>query len=159
MTTNNYKTREMKQIKVRVYDIDGNKMSAGFDIEAVVRGDEDIQFPVSDETLPWKDFMFFRNEYSDLMPFTGQPDKSGKEIYEGDIVKHGESIRFVECRESRWLATRISKTETILLSFTNPEIIGNIYQHPELLLTNEPNDNRSVATKSNQGGDAGKTKT
>lgn len=68
-----------------------------------------------------------------LMQFTGQLDREGKEIYEGDIVRHGESIRFVHQDGSRWLATRPNKTETILLSFTNPTIIGNIYQNADLL--------------------------
>lgn len=57
-----------------------------------------------------------------------------KEIWEGDIIRHGESIRFIEFRGSNCFATRMDKTDTILLSFCEaPEVIGNIHENPEFL--------------------------
>ena len=70
----------------------------------------------------------------ELMEFTGREDVEGKEIFEGDIIKHGESIRFIEKRGSNFSATRMAKTETILLSFCeSPKVIGNIYENNEFL--------------------------
>jgi hypothetical protein len=55
-------------------------------------------------------------------------DVKGVKIFEGDIIYHGESIRFIERRGSNILATRMNKTETIILSFSeNPIVIGNIH--------------------------------
>jgi len=58
--------------------------------------------------------------------------KTEQEVYTGDIIKHGESIRFVEYRNGNTSATRMDKSETILLSFCeSPRVIGNIHDHPE----------------------------
>lgn len=65
--------------------------------------------------------------------FTGRTDVNGVEIYEGDKVLHGESERFVEYRWTNFVLTRIEKTETILLSFSDkPKVIGNIHEESEV---------------------------
>jgi uncharacterized phage protein (TIGR01671 family) len=72
-----------------------------------------------------------------IMQFTGLKDKNGKEIYEGDILKdhlgggklravfwNDETARFEV--EKGWIG--LGKTDQ-----TSSEIIGNIYENPELI--------------------------
>ena len=72
-------------------------------------------------------FMF---HYGDkiLMQYTGLTDKNGKEIYEGDIVKWGKIIEKVEMKDGCWSMV----LGTIVEEF-NLEVIGNIYENPELI--------------------------
>lgn len=63
--------------------------------------------------------------------FTGRKDINNIEIFEGDKILHGESERFIEYRGTNFCATRLEKTESILLSFCKePQIIGNIHEAP-----------------------------
>lgn len=68
------------------------------------------------------------------MQYTGRKDVNGVGIYEGDIIRHGESIRTIEYGSSNFHAISRDRTGSLLLSFSaSPEVIGNIYENPELL--------------------------
>lgn len=81
---------------------------------------------------------FFEDEI-ELMQFTGLKDKSGKEIYEGDIVSWGGSMygfgKVVYERYSFLVKYKLGEVEDEMY-FNHPDaytIIGNIHETPELL--------------------------
>lgn len=66
-----------------------------------------------------------------IMQYTGLLDKSGKEIYEGDILRNGDGV---ELWLVEWVAKDIHCGWSIDLSDTwYLEVIGNIYENPELV--------------------------
>ena len=73
----------------------------------------------------------------DIMQFTGLLDKNGKEIYEGDIVRSilPGSPELVKDFVIEWEVDKTSGTVgfTVLLREEDREVIGNIYENPELL--------------------------
>jgi uncharacterized phage protein (TIGR01671 family) len=89
----------------------------------------------------------------ELMQFTGLKDKKGKDIYEGDIVYDSEGI--VATDDKKYFPVTwgifpgdLDECETwILGDFWEPglythhedvEVVGNIYENPELLEVNKP---------------------
>ncbi len=74
-----------------------------------------------------------------LMQYTGLNDNNGKEIYEGDIIHHGQEETSGEYNEvifqnglfgMRW---QQSSLWHILNDSHSFEVIGNIYENPELI--------------------------
>lgn len=87
----------------------------------------------------------------ELMQFTGLKDKNGKEIYEGDVVRYrnmdnipyrkGQIMILGGGTTANALETKINTTDGYIYPLSNErefpitksEIIGNIYENPELL--------------------------
>ena len=72
----------------------------------------------------------------DFMQYTGLKDKNGKEIYEEDIVKIGnDGIAQVSFIDGCWQTYEEDRIELCasLYGWISPlEVIGNIYENPEL---------------------------
>ena len=75
-----------------------------------------------------------------LMQSTGLFDKNGKEIFEGDIVKMSKDVysepTYYEVVRHRGGAYRLESKQhgcELWLRHTDCEVVGNVYENPELL--------------------------
>lgn len=71
-----------------------------------------------------------------IMQFTSLLDKNGKEIYEGDVVKCRTELDFINKEivfENGMFAVLSGEYVIEIPKLMDIEVIGNIYEHPELL--------------------------
>ena len=74
--------------------------------------------------------------------YTGLKDKNGKKIFEGDIVRNPETSDVGEIYFDTNTATFAIKFASFIVNFfdynnSDVEVIGNIYDNPELEVTND----------------------
>jgi len=106
-----------------------------------------------------------RTDEADIMQYTGLKDKNGKEIYEGDLVTYGDlpgvvefsehldpkifgwmtrsthttvGIKYKDGTTKEWITDKIGGIGPLGRNCYNelPEIVGNIYENPELMRGN-----------------------
>lgn len=126
----------MREIKFRIWDIDKRKFIVN-ETDRLGYGDtkkcmsERVDFENNSVEIN-ADESYILSEY------TGLKDMKGKEIYEGDIIKFLNSIfEVIWCNEKTSFMLK-NKEYKEFLNFiyennNGMEIVGNIYENPELL--------------------------
>jgi hypothetical protein len=76
------------------------------------------------------------------LQYTGLQDVNGKDIYEGDIYHHGEPkiLYVVEWHDTGFKGRQVSNKSTAGLTHWQDriQIIGNVFENPELLTPTTP---------------------
>lgn len=125
-----------REIKFRVFDKEEKKMEFVGAIDWT-----ENQKIITCNTATTKHYSYQEDKYQDsfeIMQFTGLLDKNGMEIYDGDIVDTGHRIGEVlwDNNSARFglSGKELEKGKTFWLTqFERLEVIGNIFQTPELL--------------------------
>jgi len=130
----------MREIKFRVWDKENKTLRC--DVLSV-----DVGFKNSNN-IYFKEGSFAKPGLYELMQFTGLKDKNGKEIYEGDIVScvggyeapegydsHEEPAQVIFDKGTLQFVAKCvcGCEEWPLYEYDLDEVIGNIYESPELL--------------------------
>jgi uncharacterized phage protein (TIGR01671 family) len=130
-----------REIKFRAWDKLYSKMHNGEDVYLALHGGRVIQdsyFTTESQcaSVGFEDFIVDRQDQFELMQFTGLLDKSGKEIYEGDLLKAAKTGKIYPVEwDGRDAHFHAQEGQFILMSYNwqYAEVIGNIYENPELL--------------------------
>lgn len=110
------------------------------------------EFELNDTLM--NDYITAYTDEIELMQSTGLRDKNGKEIFEGDIVRttrflgradeiggfyeyEKDYVGVVKVLEGSWVIDTGSVAVRLWSEIDESEVLGNIYENPELLEVNE----------------------
>ena len=143
----------MREILFRGKRLDNGKRAEGFIVASrentypngfemiTVDG---INYDELDNYIP--DFTSYAVDPSTIGQCTGLHDKNGKRIFEGDIVRDAETSEVGKIFFDKCTAMFVIGFENTIADFNasyNLEVIGNIYDNPELLLDEEMEDEKN----------------
>ena len=121
----------MRDIKFRVWD---NERNAMFNSKSVDIDFFEGKIEITSDTIRYDEVYTDEIKDFELMQYVGCKDKNNKEIYEGDIVKTKEHIGQIIYSKGMFF---IDVKGDFYLPIYNVsefmEVIGNIYENPELL--------------------------
>lgn len=127
----------MREKKFRVWDKENKKM--------YFQLNESPCFGLfeGDRAVSIEDVFFYEKQRYETLQFTGLKDKNGKEIYEGDIlIDHGDQgpvyIEYQKVQAAFVFVDKFDPSGTTIytptyIHYEAFEIVGNIYENPELL--------------------------
>lgn len=136
----------MREIKFRAWD---KKNKVMHDRVQAGCNQQNISFvchSVWDKDL--KEWVHFDDYCGEIMQYTGLKDKNGKEIFEGDIIKlsylssldNNEKVSLYKVEEMQngyYAIKEVTDKQRgdsgLFLHFKRCEVVGNIYDNPELL--------------------------
>ena len=142
----------MREIKFKAWDKKMNKMriveSIGFGKPYYSHEGYPVVNMIGRDCINNKDIIIHRDSHQcELMQYTGLKDKNGKEIYEGDICKsfnneYGDNVGLVKyseetCSFDLHMKSKMKEIIYIGTDYNLVEVIGNIYENPELLEVEE----------------------
>ena len=132
----------MREIEFRIYDKELEKMiyldDEDYDYRPPLVFRLDQVFRKDSQYNDYEDFEW--NDISDrveIMQYTGLKDKNGKKIFEGDIVKtYNNEKCIVKYNYNQFGLSVVDKSKPygwVDFIVYNLEVIGNIWDNPELL--------------------------
>jgi hypothetical protein len=119
-------------IKVRVWT--GSQME--YNVMAGFLGSFYVQGIDEKDSASISQFNTKYPEYCPTMLFTQLTDKIGKEIWQGDIIKTPRGDWGVIVYKAPFFEVTVSENESCMYTrewFADVEVIGNIYENPDLL--------------------------
>ena len=122
----------MRDIKFRVWD---NERNAMFNSKSVDIDFFEGKIEITSDTIRYDEVYTDEIKDFELMQYVGCKDKNGEEIYEGDIVKLFEYkvIDNIVLPEEIVIIKDIREGCDALRPSQHMEVIGNIYENPDLL--------------------------
>ena len=123
----------MREIKFRTWFYDGEELPNGM----MYQGEKSFR----ENLIDWENNILApTDECTILMQYTGLKDKNGVEIYEGDIVKAMDWEFDAHAWNTVWIKEITYDNYECRFEGVYPndsgmscEVIGNIYENPELL--------------------------
>lgn len=132
----------MQDLKVRVWDEEYQSMLTDDDVNIRIESGrisayEDVFEEWGMEQREIKNPIFLR--------YTGLKDRNGREIYDGDILSWREHVRMYGTDLNKWVTEKVPVRfddtgamflcgDDFLFKYNEKaEVIGNIYENPELL--------------------------
>ncbi|EZX25712.1 hypothetical protein V070_00210 [Staphylococcus aureus C0673] len=105
---------------------------------------------VQEINYKYKEIVWVNGKYTEvdnfvdieLLQSTGLFDKNGKEIFEGDIVKHelvpnpfisNAYFEIIQARSGEWRMDNYRGGQVLAFSNHEVEVVGNKFEHPHLL--------------------------